>query len=139
MTRKSILLWFDASRLAMDLPLLEHVHDGRYEALALIAPVEGANDQRLVLRLWSTENLLLTERTPIWIGTVTQERITRPLTWFKLPRDGKDFNAPRHALLESLSELPMRIVRRHAVPESASKKSVWDNTVLLIHQLDFSS
>ncbi|MBI2799814.1 MAG: hypothetical protein HYX63_05925 [Gammaproteobacteria bacterium] len=74
----------------MELPLLRQVHDGCYEARALIAPVMGTTDQRLVLRLWSAEKLL-----------------------------------------------PTRIVRRHAVPESVNQESIWDNTVLLIHQLDF--
>ena len=131
---KRLLLWLDTHRTAMQLPLLPHVHDGRYETLAMIYPLKGTPDQRLVLRLWSSEIMLQTSRTPIWIGTVIQERIHRPLAWFNLPQDGKDFNAPRQILFASLSGLPTRFVRRDGEPQSASDEIVWDKNVLLIYQ-----
>lgn len=132
-TGKSLLLWFDTRRPAMQLPLLPRVHDGANEALALIYPLKGKPDQRLVLRLWSSEKTL-TPRTPIWVGTVTAERISRPLAWFNLPQDGQDFNVPRLALFESLSGLPTRLVGRDGVPQSVSEEIVWDKGVLLVHQ-----
>lgn len=133
-TGKSQLLWFDTHRPAMQLPLLPHVHDGRHEALALIYPLKGKPDRRLVLRLWSSGKILRSPRTPIWVGTVTEERISRPLAWFNLPRDGQDFNAPRLALFESLAGIPTRLVQRDGIPQSASKETVWDRTVLLVYQ-----
>ncbi|MFH1817544.1 MAG: VTT domain-containing protein [Pseudomonadota bacterium] len=132
-TGKSLLLWFDTRRPAMQLPLLPRVHDGANEALALIYPLKGKPDQRLVLRLWSSEKTL-TPRTPIWVGTVTEERISRPLAWFNLPQDSQDFNVPRLALFESLSGMPTRLVKRDGMPRSASEETVWDKTVLLVHQ-----
>jgi len=134
MNGKSLLLWLAPRPPAMKLPLLPHVHDGRHEALALIRPIKGRPDQRLVLRLWPTEKMLRVPRVPIWAGTVTEERISRPLAWFNLPRDGQDFNAPRQALLERLSSLPSRLVRRNAAPVPVSEEIVWDKTVLLIYQ-----
>ena len=134
MNGKSLLLWLAPRPPAMKLPLLPHVHDGRHEALALIRPIKGRPDQRLVLRLWPTEKMLRVPRVPIWAGTVTEERISRPLAWFNLPRDGEDFNAPRQALLERLSSLPSRLVRRNAAPVPVSEEIVWDKTVLLIYQ-----
>lgn len=133
-TGKSLLLWLDTRRPAMQLPLLPHVHDGRHETLALMYPVKGKPDQRLVLRLWSSEKMLLAPRTPIWVGTVTEERISRPLAWFNLPQDGQDFNAPRLVLLESLSGLQARLVNRNGVPVSASEEVVWNKTVLLTRE-----
>lgn len=133
-TGKSMLLWFDTSRPAMQLPLLPHVHDGRHETLALMYPVKGKPEQRLVLRLWSSEKMLQATRTPIWVGTVTEERIRRPLAWFNLPQDSKDFNAPRRVLLESLSGLQSRLVRRDGVPVSVDEEVVWDTTVLLARE-----
>ncbi|MEQ1652343.1 MAG: VTT domain-containing protein [Hyphomicrobium sp.] len=131
---KSLLLGFDTRRPAMQLPLLPHVHDGRHEMLALIYPVKGKPDQRLVLRLWSSEKMLLAPRAPIWVGTVTEERISRPLAWFNLPQDSQDFNVPRLALFESLSGMPTRLVKRDGVPRSASEETVWDKGVLLVYQ-----
>lgn len=134
LTGKRLLLGFDTRRPAMQLPLLPHVHDGRHEALALIYPLKGKPDRRLVLRLWSSGKILRTPRNPIWVGTVTEERISRPLAWFNLPQDGPDFNAPRQVLFESLSGLPTRLVKRDGMPRSASEEIVWDRTVLLVYQ-----
>lgn len=133
-TGKRLLLWFDTRRPAMRLPLLPHVHDGRHEALALIYPLKGKPDRRLVLRLWSSGKVLQAQRNPIWVGTVTEERISRPLAWFNLPQDGQDFNAPRLALFESLSGMPTRLVKRDGMPRSASEEIVWDKAVLLVYQ-----
>lgn len=133
-TGKSLLLGFDTSRPAMQLPLLPHVHDGRHEALALIYSLKGKPDQRLVLRLWSSGKILRAPRNPIWVGTVTEERINRPLAWFNLPQDGPDFNAPRLALFESLAGMPTRLVKRDGMPRSTSEEIVWDKTVLLVYQ-----
>lgn len=133
-TGKSLLLWFDIRRPAMRLPLLPHVHDGRYEALALIYPLKDKPNQRLVLRLWPSEKILQVPRNPVWVGTVTAERINRPLAWFNLPQDGQNFNAPRLALFDSLSGLPTRLVERDSVPQSVSEEIVWDNSVLLVYQ-----
>lgn len=135
-TGKSLLLWLDTHRPAMQLPLLPHVHDGRHETLALMYPVKGKPDQRLVLRLWPSDKMLQAQRTPIWVGTLTEERISRPLAWFNLPQDGQDFNAPRQILLESLSGLQARLVKRNGVPASASEEVVWDKTVLLTRELE---
>ena len=133
-TGKSMLLWFDTSRTAMQLPLLPHVHDGRHETLALMYPVKGKPDQRLVLRLWSSEKMLQATHTPIWVGTVTEERIRRPLAWFNLPQDGQDFNAPRRILLESLSGLQAQVVKRDGMPVPVNEEVVWDKTVLLARE-----
>lgn len=134
LTGKSLLLWLDTRRPAMQLPLLPHVHDGRHETLALIYPLKGKPDQRLVLRLWPTEKMLQAPRTPIWVGTVAEESISRPLAWFNLPQDGQDFNVPRRVLLESLAGLQARLVYRNGAAVSVGEETVWDKGVLLIYQ-----
>lgn len=132
LTGKNLLLWLDTHRPAMQLPLLPRVHDGGYESLALMYPLEGQPDVRLVLRLWPSEKVLQGPRgRPLWIGTVMQETIRHPLAWFNLPEDGNNFIAPRQQLLESLSDWPVRLVKRSEVPASASARIVWDQAVLL--------
>ena len=128
---KNLLLWLDTQRAASELPLLPHVHDGRYEALALISPIDGAVDQRVVLRLWSSNKELTQHRRPIWIGTVAIETIRRPLSWFNLPIDSVDFNLPRQHLLDSLAEVPTRLLRRSEEASAAWPTIVWDGAVLL--------
>ena len=126
------MLWFDPSRSAIELPLLPRVHDGRHEALALVRPVPG---QRLVLRLWQTDAMLRETAQPIWVGTVTQEAIIRPLPWFNLPRDGRDFNQPRLTLLDSLPGVPARLAKRGEIPGPVDEQTIiWDKQVLLARE-----
>jgi len=136
MSVRNSLLWLNPRHAVMQLPLLPHAHDGRHEALALIRPVKGAPDHRLVLRLWPTETMLPAPRTPIWVGTLTEETIQRPLAWFNLPRDGRDFIAPRRILFDNLSGLPVQRVIRNAAsaPVGEDGDIVWDKSVLLAYQ-----
>lgn len=129
---ENFLLWLDTSRSAMELPLLPRVHDGRHEALALIHPVSG---QRLVLRLWQTDTVLRETAQPVWVGTVTRETVIHPLSWFSLPRDGRDFNQPRQSLLDSLSGVPARLARRGEMPGPVDEQTIiWDKQVLLARE-----
>ena len=136
MTASNLLLWLDPRHPVMQLPLLPHAHDGRHETLALIRPIKGTPDHRLVLRLWPTEYALSAPRTPIWVGTITEEAIYRPLAWINLPRDGQDFNTPLRILLDNLSSLPVQRVIRNAAsaPVGENGNIVWDKSVLLAYQ-----
>ena len=97
----------------------------------MIYPIAGHPDARLVLRLWPSDKVLQEQRRPLRIGTIVQETVRHPLDWFNLPEDGHNFIAPRQILIESLSDLPVRLVNRSDVPESASAKIVWNKAVLL--------
>ena len=126
------LLLLDMTRPAMQLPVLPLVHDGRNEALALIHAVTDAADKRLVLRLWAAQAMLQEQAQPVWIGTVMQETIHRPLTWFNLPHDGNDYDIPREALRQALVGVPMREVQRRLEVSRPQKEStIWDGQVLL--------
>lgn len=129
---RNCLLLLDMTRPAMQLPVLPLVHDGRNEALALIHAVAGAADKRLVLRLWAAQAMLQGQAQPVWIGTVTQETIHRPLAWFNLPHDGNDYNIPREALRQALVNVPLRQLSRRPETYRAQKGSpIWDGQVLL--------
>ena len=132
---RNFLLWLDPSRSAMELPLLPRVHDGRHEALALIHPVPGQRDQRLVLRLWRTDTMLREAAQPVWVGMVAQESLIHPLPWFNLPRDGRDFNQPRQTLLDCLPGVPARLARRSEMPGPVDEQTIiWDKQVLLARE-----
>lgn len=126
------LLLLDMTRPAMQLPVLPLVHDGRNEALALIHAVTGAADKRLVLRLWAAQAMLQEQAQPVWIGTVTQETIHRPLAWFNLPHDGNDYDIPREALRQALVSVPLREVqRRSEISRPQKGLMIWDGRILL--------
>lgn len=129
---RNLLLWWDTALAAMALPVLPHVHDGRYEALALIRPVAGQPGQRLVLRLWPSDAVIQENGQPVWNGMVTRETLRHPLAWFNLPRDDDDFNRPRTVLSGYLGSLPSRIVQRGPKVMEENGRVVWDRQVLLI-------
>lgn len=131
---ENLLLWFDTSRPALRLPLLPRVHDGRHETLALIHPVPGEPEQRLVLRLWSSHAVLQNNGRPLWNGMVTREILRRPLAWFNLPRDDNDFNRPRAVLQQHLAALPSRLVRRGPKVAAENSRVVWDRQVPLARE-----
>lgn len=133
---KSLLLWLDTTRPAMQLPLLPRAHDGRYEALALIYPVLNRDDRRLVLRLWPADTVLRDQGQPVWVGTVTQETLRRPLSWFNLPQDSMNFDQPRQVLLESLVDVRVRLARRTNTLGSEEERITWDGWVVLALELD---
>jgi hypothetical protein len=115
----------------MQLPLLPRVHDGYYEALALIYPVANRNDQRLVLHLWNTGVVLRERNQPVWVGAVILEKLRRPLSWFNLPQDEKDFNHPRQVLLASLTGVKLRLEKRANMPNSENERIAWDRQIIL--------
>lgn len=133
---RNLLLWLDTTLAAMALPVLPHVHDGRYEALALIRPVAGQPGQRLVLRLWSGDAVIQQNGQPVWNGMVTRETLQHPLAWFTLSRDDDDFNRPRAVLAESLGSLPSRLVQRGPGPVEENGRVAWDRQVLLIREAE---
>lgn len=124
------LRWLDTSLAAMQLPLLPHINDGQYEALALIYPVPNQRNQRVVLRLWRTSTVLRISNQPVWVGTVTQETLQHPLSAFNLPRDSNDYNVPRLILVNSLAGVKLRLAKRTdtATPD---EPIIWDRQVML--------
>ena len=123
---KNLLLWLDATRSALQLPVLPHAHDGRHEALVLVYPVADQLEQRLLLRLWPADIVLQDPDRPLWIGMVVRQTMRRPLSLFNLPRDDGDFNQPRQAFLESLSAVPVRLGRRDSISRVDAQRVVWD-------------
>lgn len=133
---RNLLLWLDTTLGAMSLPVLPHVHDGRYEALALIRPVAGQPGQRLVLRLWPSDAVIQQNGQPVWNGMATRETLQHPLAWFTLSRDDDDFNRPRAVLAEYLGSLPSRLVQRGSRLVEENSRVIWDRQVLLIREAE---
>lgn len=133
---KRWLLWLETKLPAMQLPLLPHVHEGHYETFALIYPVPDHSDQRLVFRLWDTGVVLREHNRPVWTGVVTLETLRRPLSWFNLPHDEKEFNRPRQVLLASFAGVNLRLAERVNTPNSEHGRVAWDKQVMLALEPD---
>jgi len=81
---------------------------------------------RLVLRVWVVDFELTNGRTsPLWIGSVVEERFYHPLSLFTLTSTQQDVNAPRGTLTTTFED--GRLLPR--IPEMADED--WDGKVLL--------
>lgn len=120
--------WLTASAAPADLPVVTRLASGRLPALTLVHDDTPALDQsRLVLRLWPTDiGLADTAQTPIWVGSIVVERLSRHLSLFTSVATGPDVNTGRDTLA---SELPDgKLVTRSDGAESSN----WDGRALLL-------
>lgn len=99
-TPLSTLGWLIANVDPAALPVVPRLASGQLPSLILILQNDAApNRSRFVLRLWATD-LELTDGTssPVWVGSVVEERLDRPLSLFTLARTQPDMNTPRQVL-----------------------------------------
>lgn len=126
-TAGSALAWLVTASPAQ-LPVLPRLDAGKAPALTLqMAGPSGAHD-RLFLRIWpSSYGLSAHPSERIWLGSVVDEKLVRPLSLITLARDMGHYDRPRNVLEKSLADT--RTVRRPPGPGSGT----WDGRVLLGH------
>lgn len=130
-TIQSGLAWLAPHVSLEELPVLPHLANGHREGLVMIHPVDGNGSRaRLVLRLWRSDVDLKgngTPGSPLWIGTVVEERLERLMSVLTSIRAVPNLNTPREILAPALD--PKRQVERGA----AYREAGWDGVVLLGH------
>ncbi len=125
-TPLNALTWLTASADPANLPVVPFLAGGRFPSLTLVWP---HGDGRLVLRLWAVDLELTNGQTsPLWIGSVVEERLYHPLSLVTLVSTQPDINAPREILAASLDG--GRLVTRTGRIEGAG----WDGRVLLVRE-----
>lgn len=127
----SMLRWLSPSTPLAQLPILPQVNDGRHETLLLVHSGTDAQHQ-WVLRLWPADIRLQPADTPLWIGLVAEQYLSRTLHLISYPRTGENFDAPLAALRQDLGGLQSRLVRRQLSSRPAGL--IWNGEVLLIRQ-----
>lgn len=128
LTLGSAVHWFEPHRPLAALPLLPHLHAGRYESLALVRP-DPSGSGSLVLRLWPS-SMVLRSGVPVWVGSVGELHLYRPLGILAIPRTGREFDRPLRLLADDLRGLDERWAQRlHHRGASAVR---WSGAVLLI-------
>ncbi|WP_432263181.1 VTT domain-containing protein [Cupriavidus sp. TMH.W2] len=122
------LEWFAADIDPLRLPVFLRLERGSAPSLTLIYPLQdgGRPHSRLVLRLWPSE-FQLRDREPdsLWVGSVVEEHLYRPLSLLTVSSTQPEANAPRQALAAALVN-----GRLAARPEEQSQRE-WDGQVLL--------
>jgi undecaprenyl-diphosphatase len=130
-TPSSALTWLTAKADATELPVVPFLAGGRLPSLTLVHPDGGAvpGGSRLVLRLWAVDIELTNGRpSPLWIGSVVEERLDRHISLFTLAWTQPDVNAPREVLAAAL-EGGRLVTRDGGIAEAG-----WDGRVLLARE-----
>jgi len=120
------LTWLTASADSANLPVVPFLAGGRFPSLTLVRP---RGDVRLVLRMWAIDLKLINgQASPLWVGSVVEERLYHPLSLFTLTSTQPEMNAPRSALAATLDG--GRLVSR----TSGSAEAGWDGHILLARE-----
>jgi len=130
-TPLNTLTWFTASVSPANLPVVPSLASGRFPSLTLVRPDGAAAPagSRLVLRLWAVDlELTNGQRSPLWIGSVVEERLDHHLSLFTLASTQPDMNTPRNVLAAAFDG--GRLVSRASEIAEAN----WDGYVLLARE-----
>ncbi len=135
LTAGTALRWLSSRPVLANLPLLPQVHAGRHGVLVMVRPAPGAQSHRqIALRLWNADVRLEPGAVPIWVGTVSEQDLYRPLGLIALPSAGGDFAAALHVLEGPLHGVQWRVVRRtpgHGRDDGDPDRH-WDGTTVLL-------
>jgi len=115
------------------LPVLPQLHDGRKEDLVLVHVIQ---DKRLVLRLWPSDTDIGRTETPLFLGTVEEQRRHQFANLITTARDSGVYERPLDALKKSLDgRFSVTKARRAKDRISGDRKHgqlLWRGDVLLI-------
>ncbi len=129
-TPMNAMNWLAPDPAVDSLPILPQVNDGQHQELSLVAPHTIEDDQLLVLRLWPSDNELLPDKTPVWIGNVVYLYPERKLPLISYLRTAADFQTPLVYLQDALRQAgQIRLEQR--VRPSVKTQVQWDGHVLL--------
>jgi len=93
------------------LPVMPRLDAGRTPALTLIRAADDRAGTRLVLRLWPADQEIGgTMSQPLWLGSVVEEQIVRPLSFVSIAWTSAEIRRPLDRLAQSLRSA--RLVQR---------------------------
>lgn len=128
------LRWLLPAPKLDQLPLPPQFHAGREEVLRMIYPLAAGNagSQQLVIRLWQTSVILDPQAVPLWLGSVSYQKLERlPLLTF--PVADRHYDEALFFLCNSLDKKARRLVHRPGDEIGAVPN--WAGAVLLMRDL----
>lgn len=131
-TALNVLDWLTTKAGPEELPVLPSFAAGRLPSLTLIRRSDDATsvDSRYVLRMWVVDIDLADGRlSPLWTGSVVEERLSRPLSLFTLAWVQPNMNTPLEVLAGALEG-------GHLVSRPEGADAHWDGHVLLACECD---
>jgi membrane protein DedA with SNARE-associated domain/membrane-associated phospholipid phosphatase len=113
-TFRSALEWLSPQPVPASLPVLPRLNSGLSEKLIMITTGDAIPaNQRLVLRLWRSNVILMdgTRSLPLWIGTVTSERIAGVTSLVAPPTNAQTISPPLQSVSAAFPSA--RMAQRH--------------------------
>jgi undecaprenyl-diphosphatase len=109
LTLQSTLMFLNPQAQLADLPVLPQVHDGRHDELTLVYPGETPASH-WILRFWDSGLRLREDNIPVWLGSLSLQRLVRRIDVFSLAEDIPYSKSPREMLQPVLQGLPSQTV-----------------------------
>ena len=126
----SAMNWLAPEPVIDDMPVLPEVHDGRHQALLMIAPRDVNDEFQTVVRVWPSTRRLREDDRPIWLGRVARLYIDDRVPLFRYLRAAPNHVAPLVTLTTSLHSI-RGIETRPVIREDLAHDGDWQGQVLL--------
>jgi len=107
---KGILLWLSPQVELRELPVLPQIHDGSEDDLTLVYYGASPNT-RWVLRFWDIDVRLQEGNVPIWVGSVSQQKLEPQMRLFTFAVDDPQTRAPADLLAPAWKGLRIHTVK----------------------------
>jgi undecaprenyl-diphosphatase len=104
-----LLLWLSPQVALHELPVLPQIHDGREDALRLVRYDDPAAT-RWVLRFWDVDVRLVEGETPVWVGSISRQKLEPRMGLFTFAVDAPQTRAPVELLAPAWQGLRTRSV-----------------------------
>ena len=124
--------WFNPLANTGQLPLLPHVHDGRYDDIRLYKSLPD-KEKLMVLRLWKSDMLIKTqkEKQPVWVGNISFIKMKNifPLSYLYT---STEFNQALDDFIHIIRQSGFNLNEVIRKEEKMVSISQWDRRVLLL-------
>ena len=128
---RTALRWLASTETLEQLPLLPQVHNGRDEVLLMIFPLAASQQdpRELVLRFWKSGVALASDGNPIWVGSVSFQKLGHfPL--LVVPVGAQQYDTALSILAHSLKATRLQFAQQ--VRSANEIRTAWTGDVLLI-------
>ncbi|MDG4597672.1 MAG: VTT domain-containing protein [Candidatus Contendobacter sp.] len=107
---KNMLLWLSPQVQLWELPVLPQIHEGSEDDLTLVRYGDDPNT-RWLLRLWDVGARLEQGGPPIWVGSISQQKLEPRMRLFTFAVDDPLTRAPVDLLAPAWQGLRTRVVK----------------------------
>ena len=122
--------WLVPEPVITNLPVLPQVNNGEHQQLLMIAPYTSEDSYLTVMRLWPSNQELVSGNTPIWVGNVSKLFVEQKIPLIAYLRTAPDFEGPMQQLHAVLTRLPA-IATTLRNRKNAKENPRWNGDVLL--------